>query len=90
MSDAAVTVIGYAVRIARAASMRRIQLSYITRTVNPQDVVALLKRNHGLETGDAVGRIQVEFEEQSGGRQSVELKLTYMLSTDEVNTLLGT
>lgn len=64
-------------------------MGYITRTVNAQNVVELLKKNHAFEPGDNVGRVDVEFEEQSGGRQSVDVKLTYMLTAEEVDNLLG-
>lgn len=64
-------------------------MAYITRTVNPQDVVELLVKEHQLDPGMAVGRTDVDFAESSGGRQEVKVTFTYVLSTGQVDRLLN-
>lgn len=63
-------------------------MAYITRAVDSDKVLELLKENHSLEVGDAAGRISYTFEEISGGRQTVKVELTYVLATKEVDSLL--
>lgn len=63
-------------------------MAYLTKTVNPDDVLDLLKKNHSLEPGAPKGRVAIDLEEMEGGRQKAAITLTYVLSREEVDQLL--
>ncbi len=63
-------------------------MAYLTVEVDSEQVLQLLKTNHGLTVGDAVGRADVEFEHPIGnGRQVVKVELSYALTPAEIDSL---